>query len=205
MRGLFNPEKGLWRLLGCVGDVVLLSLLWAVCSLPVLTAGAATAALYDAVVHDFRRDDSGYLLRYFRTFRAELLHGAAPTLLWGGVLTGLFWLLLRFASNAQGKAAAVASAALLVLLLIPVGCACWTFPLLSRFTLRFGKLTGNAVRLALGYLPRTLLIGASALGGLYLTLRLLFLPVFILPALTALLWSFLMEPVFRKYEDAEQT
>lgn len=201
MRSFFNPEKGLWQLLGYIGDLVMLSLLWVLCSIPVITIGAATAALYDATVSAFRRGETGYLGRFLSTFKRELVNGLLPTLLWGGLLALLLWLLRRFTVVAQGSAAAVAAVALLVLLLVPLGCACWTFPLLSRFTLRFGQLLGNAVRLALGYLPRTLLIAMSTAGCLYLTLRLVFVPVFLLPALLALFWSLLMEPVFQKYEE----
>ncbi len=201
MRNLFNPEKGLWQLLGYIGDLVMLSLLWAVCSVPLVTLGAATAALYDAVVAAFRRGETGYLGRFLSTFKRELVNSLLPTLLWGGLLALLFWLLRRFTASAQGSAAVVAAVAFLVLLLIPLGCACWTFPLLSRFTLGFGQLLGNAARISLGYLPRTLLITASAVASFYLTLRLALLPVFLLPALLALLWSLLMEPVFKKYEE----
>ena len=54
MRKLFNSEHPLWLIFGFVGDIVVLSLLWTVCSAPILTLGAASAALYDAVVADFR-------------------------------------------------------------------------------------------------------------------------------------------------------
>ncbi len=201
MRSFFNPENGLWQLLGYIGDTVMLSLLWFLCSLPLVTCGAATAALYDTVVSNFRRAESGYLGRFLSTFKRELVNSLLPTLLWGGLLALLLWLLRRFTVVAQGSAAVVAAVAFLVLLLVPLGCACWTFPLLSRFTLRFGRLLGNAVRLSLGYLPRTLLIAAATAGCLYVTLQLLLLPVFILPALLALFWSLLMEPVFQKYEE----
>jgi uncharacterized membrane protein YesL len=200
MRSFFNPENSLWQLLGYIGDTVMLSLLWFLCSLPLVTCGAATAALYDTVVSNFRRAESGYLGRFLSTFKRELVNSLLPTLLWGGLLALLLWLLRRFTVVAQGSAAVVAAVAFLVLLLVPLGCACWTFPLLSRFTLRFGRLLGNAVRLSLGYLPRTLLIAAATAGCLYVTLQLLLLPVFILPALLALFWSLLMEPVFQKYE-----
>ena len=201
MRSFFNPENSLWQLLGYIGDTVMLSLLWVLCSIPVITIGAATAALYDATVSAFRRGETGYLGRFLSTFKRELVNSLLPTLLWGGLLALLLWLLRRFTVVAQGSAAVVAAVAFLVLLLVPLGCACWTFPLLSRFTLRFGQLLGNAVRLALGYLPRTLLIAAATAGCLYLTLRLVFVPVFLLPALLALFWSLLMEPVFQKYEE----
>ena len=201
MRSFFNPENSLWQLLGYIGDTVMLSLLWVLCSIPVITIGAATAALYDATVSAFRRGETGYLGRFLSTFKRELVNSLLPTLLWGGLLALLLWLLRRFTVVAQGSAAVVAAVAFLVLLLVPLGCACWTFPLLSRFPLRFGRLLGDAVRLSLGYLPRTLLIAAATAGCLYLTLRLVFVPVFLLPALLALFWSLLMEPVFQKYEE----
>ena len=46
MRSLFNPESFLWKPFGYIGDLVVLSLLW-VCSIPVVTLGASSAALYD--------------------------------------------------------------------------------------------------------------------------------------------------------------
>ena len=146
MRSFFNPENSPWQLRSYIGDTVMLSLLWVLCSIPVITIGAATAALYDATVSAFRRGETGYLGRFLSTFKRELVNSLLPTLLWGGLLALLLWLLRRFTVVAQGSAAVVAAVAFLVLLLVPLGCACWTFPLLSRFTLRFGRL--RAQRLA---------------------------------------------------------
>ena len=47
-RRAFDPENAVWRPLGFLGDIVTLSLLWALCSLPVVTIGSASCALYDA-------------------------------------------------------------------------------------------------------------------------------------------------------------
>ena len=205
MRRLFNAENGLWQVLGWIGDLVVLSLLWTLCSIPMITAGASTAALYDAVVRDFHRGETAYLRRFFTVFRRELKDSLLPTLFWTAVLWGLFRLLRLFTGTAAGDAAAAAAWGMLVLLMIPVGMACWTFPVLSRFTLSFPMLLGNSVRLAMGNLPRTLAIGAASFGAVWLTLRLAFLPLFLLPALLALFWSWLLEPVFRHYEDGGET
>ena len=88
-RRVFDPEGLVWKPLGYLGDLVVLSLLWALCSIGVVTAGAAGAALYDAAVHALRRKDSQLIGRFFDTFKRELKSGVLATLFWPGVLPGL--------------------------------------------------------------------------------------------------------------------
>ena len=203
-RSFFNPESTPWKLLGYFGDFLMLSLIWALCSFPLITLGAATTALYDTVVHCVRRNESGMFSRYFQTFKAEFVPATLSTLLWAAVLALLFYLraLLAQATGLQG-AGGVLSMALLVLLLIPVGMACWVFPVLSRFTLGFGALNGNTVRLALGNILRTLALGVLTLASAVLCARLI-LPLMFFPAIVALLWSYLLEPVFSKYSKRDE-
>ncbi len=51
---IFNPENKFWQTLDHLADLLILSLLWLLCSLPLVTAGAATTALYDAAAHCLR-------------------------------------------------------------------------------------------------------------------------------------------------------
>ena len=41
----FNPDNWLWRGFGRLADFFILSILWLVCSIPVVTIGAASIAL----------------------------------------------------------------------------------------------------------------------------------------------------------------
>ena len=202
-RSFFNPEGLVWKPLGYVGETVLLSLLWGVCSIPLVTAGPASAALYDCTVHSLRRGEGEPFSRFWRTFRAELKTGLLSTLLWGAVLAALFFLraLLMRRLGYAGAGGAVGMATLIVLL-VPTGIACWVFPLLSRFTFSFGALNATAVRLALGHILRTFALAVLALLGAELCLRYT-TPLIFTPGLVALLWSFLLEPVFGKYTDKE--
>ena len=199
MNRFFNPESGIWKVLGWLGELLILSMLWVVCSAPLLTAGAASAALYDAVARSLRPGKSDTLSRFFQTLCTELKNALLPTLLWGAVLALLFWLDRRFAAGLS----MLLRGAVLAALLMPVGVCCWVFPLLSRFTLDFKTLNINAVRLALGHAPTTLALGFGAMVCLWLTLRFAFLPLFLLPALFALYASLFLEPVFRQYEPPE--
>ena len=200
-RNFFNPEGLVWKPLGQLGELVLLSLLWGICSILLVTLGPATAALYDCVVHSVRRGEGEPFSRFWRTFRAELKTGIPATLLWAAVLGALFFLraLLMRRLGYAGAGGAVGMATL-VLLLVPTGMACWVFPLLSRFTFTFAALNAAAVRLALGHILRTLALALLTLLGAELCLRYTS-PLIFTPGLIALLWSFLLEPVFAQYTD----
>lgn len=72
---LFNPENTFWRWMAGLADILVLSVLWLLCSVPVVTVGAATAALYDACARGMRGGRGDAWRRFFHTFRAELKTG----------------------------------------------------------------------------------------------------------------------------------
>ena len=201
-RRFFDPEGLLWRPLGYVGELVALSLLWGVCSIPLLTIGPATVALYDCTVHNLRQKEAGLFSRFFETFRRELKVGCLSTLLWALLLAVPYalWLLLApgFAGTAALNALAIGA---LVLLFFLLAALVWVFPTLSRFTLSFGALNRTALQLALGNMLRSAALALAT--GLGAALCFLFTtPLIVIPGLLALLWSWLMEPVFRRYMSA---
>ena len=74
MRRLLDIDNPVMRLIIKLFDCMILSVLWVVFSLPVITMGAASTALYAAVYHHIRKDESyekNYLLGKY---------GAIPTL-----------------------------------------------------------------------------------------------------------------------------
>ena len=70
MSRLFSPDGLLWKILNSLTDIFALSLIWLFCCLPVITIGPATTALYDAVTHGIRYQETGLYRRFFRTFKA---------------------------------------------------------------------------------------------------------------------------------------
>ena len=59
-----NPEKKnpLFSFLNLLGQLILLSILWTVCCLPIITVGASTVALYYTVVKVLRRNGETWVL-----------------------------------------------------------------------------------------------------------------------------------------------
>ena len=204
-RRVFDPERGIWKPLGALGDLLMLSLLWGTCCIPVLTVGSATTALYDTAVHALRRRDDALLSRFFTTFKRELKSGILSTLLWIAVLA-LLWLLRRALAAALPEGESRAAVPVITTAVLGFFALCvlaWVFPTLSRFTFGTLGLNVTALRLAFGHILRSaalaLLIGSSA----WLCLR-FGLPIMVLPGLAAWLATFLIEPVFARYEKAPE-
>ena len=59
-----NSDSFIFRIGNKVFDVIAVSLLWFVCCIPVITAGASTTALYDTVFRNIRQN-RGYCYKGF--------------------------------------------------------------------------------------------------------------------------------------------
>lgn len=200
---LFNSENWIWQPFGLVADFLILSCLWLILSIPMVTVGAASAAMYDCCARCIKDGDRALFSRFFRTFRRELLKSIPSTLLWAAILGLLFFLIRSFIGSATGTDINLVLAyAMVVFLAVAVGIASWVFPLLSRFTFDFASLNMTAIRLALAHLPRTMALGAVNIAAGWLCLRLL-MPVMVAPGIAALLSAYLLEPVFKPYETGD--
>jgi len=203
MAKFFSSENWVWSPFNLIADVFILSGLWFICSVPLVTAGAATAALYDCAARCVRGKDEKLFARFFRTFKRELLSGGMALALWGGIIAGAFQLVKLFGNCvAVNQTTTAITVALLLVVVAVVGAACWVLPLLSRFTFSFGQLNATAVKLALGNMPRTLLLGMVTVICGYFCIQ-FWLPFFFLPAIMVLIWTYLIEPVFRPFEEAQ--
>lgn len=147
---IFDADNPLMRALAVAADLLLLNLLTLLCSLPVLTLGAALSALCDQVQRIVRGEESYVVRGFFRAFRSNLLQGSALGLFFLAC-GALIWLdyrlaltlmpMLRFAAAAVG------------ILVLAVGL--YAFPLQARFENSLGATLKNAATLAVGFFPRT--------------------------------------------------
>ena len=202
---VFDPDNIVWRPIGKFGDVVFLSLFWLVCSLPLVTLGPASAALYRTVVQCVRGDRKDSWALFFHTFRENLKVGCLATLAVLAAGAALFFL--------HGTAYQMASAdegwylfylCYTFLLLLPLGLAGYLFPTLSQFTFGVGGLLSNCAKLALVHPLTTLALGLELWAAAEVTLRVPYLAAFFLPALTALFQSLFLERIFRPYIQAQR-
>lgn len=195
---LFRYKGTLWHVLNNITDVMGLSILWAFCSLPVVTFGAATTALYDTVVHSIRFGEQERYRRFFRTFKNELLISSLTTLLWGALAAVGIILLRRLADmSVESFSAGIAAYTYFFVLMLLLGVCCWVFPILSRFSFSFVSLNLTALKFTFAHLPTTIVLVALTVGAVYLS-AMYILALLVAPAMLMLLWSFFIERIFKK-------
>ena len=77
MKDYHLNDSPFFRLMGAIGDLVVLNILWLLCCLPVVTAGASTLALF-AIVHKIAAgEDYRTAAGFFKAFRRDFKQATA--------------------------------------------------------------------------------------------------------------------------------
>ena len=202
-RGIFHPDSHLMITMAQITDCVFLSLFWLLGCLPVVTIGASFAALYDGVYYGFRRGDKHSWQRFLHTFRSNWKAGLVPTLVFlaAVLLLGKVLIALWNSAVAGSLPWMVFSGVAFVGVLI-LGVLGLMFPVLSRFENDLSGLMKNTLFLGMANLPRTLALGLLNAAAALLCLNYV-VPLFFLPALSALISTLFIEPMFRPYMPQE--
>ena len=151
-----SVEDRIMDVLGSVSDIVLLNLLFVVCSLPVVTIGASLTALYGSLFRLARGEGTLYT-SFFRTFKASF--GQATLLFLE--LAAAFAVLVAdiYLTNMIGSALAVVGIALFcVAILLGLCMSQYVFALLASYPNPLKRTVKNAFLMSLRHAPKSLLM-----------------------------------------------
>lgn len=163
--GLFDMDKPFWRWMGKVPDIILLSLLWYLCSIPIITIIPASCALFDAVSRNLMMDDKGCYKRFFRSFVRELKQGILLSIVWAVIaLVAVFGLKIINSYAATSSTFGIFSILYLIMIIMMIGYLGWLVPLQSRYNNSFVSLHINSLRFFFGRLPGTAFMLLITLG-----------------------------------------
>jgi len=159
MKGLFNPDSPLMRFLSRVADMMLLNILWLLCCIPIVTAGAATTAMYHVTLKLAAGEEEGILKTFWRGLKTNFAPATKVFLLLLLPLLfvigdGVLLLLGVFGDGVLNN--------VLLALPIVVFSMVWTyvFPLVAKFENPAGVTVKNALLLCVANLPKTILMTA---------------------------------------------
>lgn len=197
------------RFLNQIADIMILSLLWLIGCLPVITIGTATTALYYASMQAARGEGTA-VRNFLRACRQNWKQAALVEL----ILLGLGLVLyvdVRAALGMEGLMRTVLLPLLVVVLVLFAMAAFYLFPLLARFDCAIPVLFRNAALISFTNLPCTLAVIGLHLMAALLPVLLPELLVYGFPAFLALLpgglaraCAALFARVFRKYAPDRQ-
>ena len=202
MSNLFNLDGPILQFINKIVYSVYLNILWFICCIPVITAGASTTALFYVTLKIAKNEEGNITKAFFHSFRQNFRQG---TLIWlillalriilgvdGYVLyhmrfENLFWTLC----TAVFCVAAIAYAIVLM----------YIFPLLARFDNTTGAMFKNALFIGVRFLFCTALMAVIYFVMLLVVVRFFTPAVIFGEGLCALLCSYLLSNVLLLCEE----
>lgn len=154
-----SPNSLLGRWLAFLLDALFVSVAWAICSLPIITLGASTAAL-NRVAQNWMKDRSGCtLVDFFRAFRDNLKGG---TLVWLILLPPLVIILFNAYATWIALAGTTVAGKWMILLsaILWMAVAIYAFGLQATFENKPLTTVMNALRIALSNFFTSLILVA---------------------------------------------
>lgn len=196
--GMFGYTGAFYTYTGKIFDLMVVSVLWVLGCLPIITAGASCSALYAAVSRSVRRDTGTAAAQFWKAYRRDL-RASLPIWICYGMAAFIFLLNIGIIrSHADGLTGLffMMLYGFLTLLLIMAGC--YAFPALSRFDMPAGWIIKLSFYLLVRHFPTSLLLLALFAGAYVLILWKITL-VIIVPGTVALFASFLIDPILERH------
>lgn len=205
MRWVFNIENPVMQTVIKIFDCMCLSVLWLLFSLPVLTAGAATTALYATVYHYIRKEEGHLWRTFWDAFRENLKRS---TVVWvvalviGALLAADVLVFRTMALNGQtlGKLYWL----ILVLCCVAITWAVYLFAYAARFQGSARDVLRVSVQLMLAHPLKSLVVFILAGAGILLTMTVPGL-LAIVPAGICWVESIVTESVFALHLPPKET
>lgn len=145
------------RALSRVGDLILLNILWLICSVPIITAGAAVTALY-SVMLKIVANEEGYIVRDFMTaFKRDFKQS---TIVWlilivTGVIMGIDFRVMHNLPENIARFGTVLLGAVVCIYMVEL---IFVFPLIARFENSTVDMMKNAVLIPAARLPYMVMV-----------------------------------------------
>ena len=157
MGRLFDTDNVVWRFLGRVADLVILNVLFLLCSIPIVTIGASWTALYSVTLKAVKNEESYIVKGFLKGFKENFKQS---TIAWIALMAvGMVLLVdIRFAMGLEGTFGKVFGVTIYAISFVYLMIAMYIFPYIARFRATMKQIFKNALFIGIGSFPFTLLL-----------------------------------------------
>ena len=199
MNGLLRYDGPLYKIAASALKCLLASLLWLGFSAPIITVGAASAALYHTVFKVIRKEEGNLWSEFWAAFKSNFKQA---TVVWLIVLPVLCFLLASgynaLVLYGLGIVSVMLPIAILLVLVWVILWASYLFPCIARVQNTTGAMLKNCSLFILAHPLWSLVLLLIAVAEIAVTFTVPgLLPI--VPVFGTLLSSYALERVFRKY------
>lgn len=207
---IFNLDNPFFQFLEKVFDLVICNVLFIICSAPVITMGAALAAMLQVTQDMALKKERGVVKRFFSAFRKNFKQATACTVLYLIFLVAMGCNYILANIYFTGNTLWTIKCIIFAFLAIAAAIAAYLFPLIVRYDNTLIQHLRNSLILTIVQIHRTIpmiLLNMSIFLAAYFSAMLFYnLTVFyalIGFALIGYLDSIILAPVFKKLEKVE--
>ncbi len=154
---MYQEQHIIIRILTHIFDFILLNILWLLTSIPIVTLGAATAALYSVMMSVVEKKE-GYIIKdYWKAFCRNFKQS---TVVWILLLFlgACLWFDLTFIGVVPGLFRQIGTVVLGAVLIFYFMECIFVFPLIAKFENSTGNMIKNALLIPVSRLPYALMI-----------------------------------------------
>ena len=205
MRNLFSPDNAIMLFITKIVYSVYLNILWFICCLPIVTAGASTSALFYVTLKMAKNEEGGITSQFFRAFRQnfKLATKVWLVMLAVGILLSVDGYVLyhmRFENAMWAIVTAIFIVAVIAYLIILM----YIFPLIARFDNTVRMMFFNSIMIGMRFLLCTVLMAVIYFAMAVIVIN-LFTPAIIFgEGFCAFLCSYLLTGVLAMCEPAQE-
>ncbi|MCL2500776.1 MAG: DUF624 domain-containing protein [Defluviitaleaceae bacterium] len=201
MREFFGLEGPFNKYGGMIADMVLVSLMWLLFCLPIITIGASTTAMFYVTTRRIA-DREGYITSdFWFAFKNNMRKATILWLIIFVVLVLLFMNLLLLTNEEvtfEGGIFGIVLPAQLVFLFMISIMSVYIYPLMARFDMGLVQVVKSAFYMSVRHFLTSVCCVVMAVAAFFLFLR--FPPlILVAPGLYAWLASYMIMKVFKKY------
>ena len=213
-QGLFNYDNPVWRFIGKLGDLILLNLPWTVCSIPVITIGASTTAVYYVTLKMVRDENDSTVRSFFHSFKDNFKQATAIWAIFlavGLILAFDIWFFVTGQAPVPGIAGNLMTAISGGMAILYLFTYIYVFPIQARFYNPVKYTIRNAFIMSIRHLFQTvgivcmdILIVIGAIASLFYMPQIFALFILFGMPLMAFANSYLFVPIFKRYSPKER-
>lgn len=203
MGRFFNLENPFFQGLSKIVDCAYLSLVWILFSLPLVTIGASTTALY-YTANKVIRHERGYVFREFwKCFKTSFKQS---TIVWlaSAVLIWLLYSDIKIMNYLmpEGNVQTIAKTFFYAMIFVIIMVVLYIFPYIARFEAPLKVIVKNSAFIAIRHLPWTVLDALLVAVCIFL-IWLIPISIIILPTVGGIVASLMLERIFKRYMSKE--
>ncbi len=201
MNSLLNPDNPVMQFITKIVYSVYLNILWFICCIPVVTAGAATTALYYVTLKMAKNEEGGITKSFFKAFKENfkqstivwlillalgIVLGIDGYVLWHMRFENAFWTIIT-------AIFLVAAAAYLIVVM-------YIFPLMARFENTIFAMFKNSLFIGMRFLLCTALVAVIHFAMLFVIINIFTPAVIFGEGLCAFLSSYFLANILKLCE-----